>query len=320
MKNNKAISITGRRLNADDGVFEYCLQQPDGHAGSESWEPRSNLISFCPDIVAEADMRESRISLQQVEKWSRKRQRDEDSSGADSPKHYGILVSGANDCTGSDCETSNVFLVGLGERVVEYEDPHSYSGGRRKKKQSAHLNNNPACDHAIFLERRWREKHAVSFLHSYMGAVRHTPVVPFFELGTGYDDRHDAANVEIHSIFPSVFVNSGLVFDADAECDMTFCQQRLGDKHVCRPQPKTPTVDSQQQLGKGCQLVVRYFVSNDTLDRSPRGNSGVSCTGHSRDTPNRHKLYAMPLSVFRRHYPQILLDFLLRHSIVMESA
>ncbi|RNF10097.1 hypothetical protein TraAM80_01846 [Trypanosoma rangeli] len=302
MRDDNVISVTGRRINPDDGAVEYSVQWAGYDNVCDTWEPRCHLLACCAGLVGEVDAREETAALQRIASWAQrgegwKRARDASPVSEVDPPLYGIIVhSGAED--GAKSRGS---LVALGERVLA--DATSLDLNPTKKKRlQGQGEHDPACDPALQLEKCWREQHAVSFMHTCAVAARRTPAPMQFELGAGTDKCRDASKIKIYGIAPAALVRSGQMHDTVTSCGPPSGRSEAEHLHrQCNFDGALAHTAQTPLLGKREQLVVRYFLmkNNDGQEQTP---------------------LTMPLSVFRRYYPQLLLDFLLHHALVMESA
>ncbi|KEG06372.1 hypothetical protein DQ04_14351010 [Trypanosoma grayi] len=322
MRHYNVSGIGGRRVNPDDGAVEYCVQWEGYDRLCDTWEPRGNLVASCASLVAEVDARESGTALRRIATWAGSRvvpsKRARDASPAaessSSPPLHAIVVHRSNsNNSGGGGEAS---VVALGERVLTDVASRGLNPTKKKKPQGQQ-EHEPACDPALLLEKCWREQHAVSFMHTCASAVRRTPAALQFELGDASDACHDAGSIEIHGIAPAALVKSGQAYGV-----VTSFEPLIGSEEAenlrARCNFNSVLAHTTQELVRGQrdQFVVRYFLAEGNGCSSSSGGGGG---GGNEDWERNIKLYSMPLSVFRRFYPQLLLDYLLRHALVMES-
>ncbi|ESL06043.1 hypothetical protein TRSC58_06289 [Trypanosoma rangeli SC58] len=302
MRDYNVSGVTGRRINPDEGAVEYSVQWAGDDNVCDTWEPRCHLLACCAGPVGEVDAREEAAALQRIASWAQrsdgwKRARGATSASEVDPPLYGIIVhSGVED--GAKGGGS---LVALGERVLT--DATSLGLNPTKKKRlQGQGEHDPACDPALRLEKCWREQHAVSFMHTCAVAARRTPAPLQFELGACTDKCRDASRIKIYGIAPAALVRSGQMCDTGTSCGPSIGRAEVENpRHQCTFNSMLAHTAQTPLHGKREQLVVRYFLmkNNDGQEQTP---------------------LTMPLSVFRRYYPQLLLDFLLHHALVMESA
>ncbi|RNF26945.1 uncharacterized protein Tco025E_00811 [Trypanosoma conorhini] len=302
MRHYNVSSVTGRRVNPDEGAVEYSVRWSGYDSVCDTWEPRGNLLAYCAGPVGEVDAREATAALRRIASWANgteasKRARDATPAPEEAPPLHGIIVrSGAGDEA-----RGGASLVALGERVLADATSQGLNPTKKKRLQGQG-ERDPACDPALQLERCWQEQHAVSFMHTCAVSACRTPAPLQFELGTCTDKCRDASSIEIYGIAPAALVRSGQMYDTVTSCEPLI--GRAEAEHLrgqCKFNSALAHTTQTLLRGKREQLVVRYFLM---------GN----------DEGQEQTLLTMPLSVFRRYYPQLLLDFLLRHVLVMESA
>ncbi|KAF5220430.1 hypothetical protein ECC02_006498 [Trypanosoma cruzi] len=311
MRHGYVSGISGRRVNPDDGAVEYSVQWSGEDGVCDTWEPRCNLPASCAGPVSEVDAREETEALQRIASWAKRDGTFEDASDATppapdlTPPLHGIVVhssSNNNNNNGAGDEGRSLMsLVALGERVLADATSHGLNPTKKKRLQGQN-EHDPSCGPALLLEKCWREQHAVSFMHTCAISTCRTPAPQEFELGTCSDKCRDASSIEIYGIAPAALVRSGQVYDNAKNCDPLAGHaeaETLSGQCNLKSMPAHTTQSSVR--GKQEQLVVRYFIME---------NNGE----------NDQTLLTMPLCVFRRYYPQLLLDFLLRHALVMESS
>ncbi|KAH9597809.1 Chromo domain [Trypanosoma melophagium] len=315
MRQYNVREIHGRRVNPDDGTLEYCVRWDGYDSLCDTWEPRSNLAVSCAGPITDIDSHAHHTALQRIAVWANSRRATKhgrnDSNSSDKiddndnndeitntpPVHAIVVHTTSTDSSGNSGETS---LVGLGERVLTGGVSRGLNP-TKKKRAPGPQEYEPSCDPALLLEKRWREQHAISFMHNCTVATSRTPAALEFELGSGMDACHDASSIEIHGIAPAILVKSGQVYSDVASCAPLIGREEAEHLRTqCNFSPTLARTTQELIRGKRDRLVVRYFLGegDDEHDRT---------------------LYTMPLSVFRRFYPQLLLDYLLRHTLVMES-
>ncbi|CCW69790.1 unnamed protein product [Phytomonas sp. Hart1] len=195
------------------------------------------------------------------------------------------------------------------------------------------------CAPAQHLERAWKEKFAVSLMHSCMGCDAITKLQDNFASATSSaitrDERGRAGDLEILGIAPPEVTLSGHVYAKP----VTFIPwigeeeaERLRRESVAGYPALTATSqDLMRPHSEG--TVVRYAITENvsevrsrrmnakerSSDSSEAGAEGdcESKTG-TQKTPLR-VISSMPLSVFRVVFPQLLIDYLLEHSVVLQA-
>ncbi|EKF28380.1 hypothetical protein MOQ_007875 [Trypanosoma cruzi marinkellei] len=307
MRHGYLSGINGRRVNPDDGAVEYSVQWSGEDGVCDTWEPRCNLPASCTGPVSEVDAREETAALHRIASWAKRGGTSEDASDATppapdvTPPLHGIVVHSSNNNNGAGDEgRSLTSLVALGERVLA--DATSHGLNPKKKRLQNQNEHDPSYGPALLLEKCWREQHAVSFMHTCAISTCRTSAPQEFELGTGSDKCRDASSIEIYGIAPAALVRSGQMYGNVTNCDpLTGHAEAEPLFGQCKLNSMPAHTTQSSVRGKQEQLVVRYFIMEE--------NGG-----------NDQTLLTMPLCVFRRYYPQLLLDFLLRHALVMESS
>lgn len=304
MRHYNVNGVSARRVNFDDGAVEYRVQWEGYDALCDTWEPRPGLLPHCAAPLGETDAREHTATLRRVESWAEgrgalKRAREETPERGTPPPLCGILVHSRACGSGEEAEVTS--LVALGDQILA--DDISYGLNLpKKKKVPGRVGPGSVCDPALRLEKCWQDQHAVSFMHNCVSAACCAPAVSEFELGTCRDRCRDASSIEIHGIAPVALVKSGQAYDTATGCEPLIGREEAARlRSQCNFNPVLASTTQAFVRGKRDQLVVRYFLT-ETTDENDR------------------KLFTMPLSVFRHYYPQLLLDFLLRHALVMESS
>ncbi|ORC86363.1 uncharacterized protein TM35_000292450 [Trypanosoma theileri] len=310
MRHYNVREINGRRVNPDDGTLEYCVRWDGYDSLCDTWEPRSNLAVTCAGPITDIDTHAHHTALQRIALWANNRRAtkhgrndndnnnkndNDDDNTTDTPPLHGIVVH-----TGSSGNSEETSLVGLGEWVLTGGASRGLNP-TKKKKAPGPQEYEPSCDPALSLEKKWRDQHAISFMHTCAVATCRTPAALEFELGSGVDACHDASSIEIHGIAPAILVKSGQAYSSVASCTPLIGREEAEHlRSQCNFSPALARTTQELIRGKRDRLVVRYFIGEG-------------------DGEHDRTLYTMPLSVFRRFYPQLLLDYLLRHTLVMES-
>lgn len=305
----KVCSVNEPLSNPDDSALEYCIEaQSPVNRTTSTWELRSKLFPHAFAAVLDTDLRESETTQRELAEWTRKRCRNYEHQGDILRSQLGVLVSsGAANGKRSDADDGDdeAFLVGLGEWSLQ-ESSSQYLNSAKKKKCHRQLRCKDSYESALLLERQWSERHAVSLKHSCMKGAHPTPAAQNFELGCAKDLCRDASSVEIHSITPAASVVAAEKTRSVTACEPPTEQERKKNRGVASEHEGT------QNFAE--HLVVQYFIPDGSEAESGKSSNDTRGGACGRG------LYSMPLSVFRYHYPQLLLDFLLQHSVVMESS
>nr|CCC91563.1 conserved hypothetical protein [Trypanosoma congolense IL3000] len=317
-KYQKMYDIVARRLNPDEGTLEYCVQWDGDEGYNRAWESRSKLVPHALEAVVNTDKREGATSLRRIAAWAGKRQRSEEKACGTSSPQFGIVVhdnagasASGHASDGKGEGGSEMFLVGLGECVLSESSSRQLNPPKKRKDQN-HSNADAMYESALSLDRQWSEQHAVSFMHSCVSGVRYTPAETAFELGSVRDGCRDASSVEIYGIVP-------VVPAMDTKGESGASPGQSGSEGNMQRRGRAGGRSSEQKRNQpasrdgGSQLAVQYFIGNNRRAKS------VAWQSEGNVVPSTEQLNVMPLSVFRQHYPQLLLDFLLKHSVVLES-
>ncbi|KAK7196005.1 hypothetical protein NESM_000533800 [Novymonas esmeraldas] len=224
-----------------------------------------------------------------------------------------------------EAEEEGILLM-LGEVVLAEEASAALNRGAShlKKRKSAatsaavSLHTAPALE----VEKRWRDTHGQSLLHSIDAARTIVPFHPNFRLHRSDPATRQALALEaersshlrIISIAPPLATRSGAVFAEPVSLDSL-----VGEKDVeqlrLSVQLESPLLSGvAQELARPHveQMVVRYIVPEPTA-----AVAGGSAGPAAPLLPAQGRIACMPLSVFRVVFPQLLIDFLLENSLVL---
>ncbi|KAG5509351.1 hypothetical protein JKF63_06661 [Porcisia hertigi] len=219
-------------------------------------------------------------------------------------------------------------VIMLGEVVLaeEVSAVLNRSGGSQKKRKLPIASSapDPQTAPALHIERLWREVHGQSLLHSIEAAHSITPFHPHFRLHRcDSATRHAIAqevkrssNLRIISIAPPLTTHSGAVFGLPVTLNPL-----VGEKDVEQlrlgVQLESPLfVSAAEELVKPHveQMVVRYIVP----EAGPTTIGAPANIKAAESYPPVHgRVASMPLSVFRMVFPQLLIDYLLKNSVVL---
>ncbi|GET87039.1 hypothetical protein, conserved [Leishmania tarentolae] len=351
--------IIDRRINEDDGTIEYAVKW-EGFADEITWEKRHQLMENCAEAVQAVDQRCMDSTNEEIKRWhdgkwrcneenahdppplvgatteKRKRSRPVSPAAVKDPDQVEVLnglllraprgYSHDNDaCAVKHTEEEGTILL-LGEVVLAEEVSAilNDTGSSRKKRKTAtatthvSLHTAPALD----VEKRWRDMHGQSLLHSVEVAQSITPFYPNFRLhgcdpATRYAmelEMERSSHLRIIGIAPPHLTHSGAVFGAPVSLEPL-----VGEKDVEQlrqsVQSASPLFGSAaQELVKPHveQMVVRYIIP-EVMSATADGPDTPTIEG----LPAHSRIAAMPLSVFRVVFPQLLIDYLLKNSVVL---
>ncbi|CAC9467841.1 conserved hypothetical protein [Leishmania infantum JPCM5] len=354
-----AEEITDRRINEDDGAIEYAVKW-EGFAGEITWEKRHQLTENCAETVQAVDQRCMDATDEELERWRdgkwkrgakrahdspplvstaterRKRSRSVSPAAVEDLEQVEVLNGlllrpprgdSRNDdaCGAQHAEEEGTILM-LGEVVLAEEASAilNGTGGYRKKRKTATVSTAVALHTApaLDIEKRWRDMHGQSLLHSIEVARSVTPFHPHFRLH-GCDpatrcamalEVERSSHLRIISIAPPLMTHSGAVFGLPVALGPL-----VGEKDVEQlrqsVQLESPLFGSAaQELVKPHveQMVVRYIIPEVTP-----ATVDDPATPTTELFPAHGRIASMPLSVFRVVFPQLLIDYLLTNSVVL---
>lgn len=353
--------ITARRISDEDGTVEYAVQWK-GFPGGATWEKREQLAENCAEMVQVADQRCMDAVDAQLTRWRdahwcssagdgaargapsaprRKRSRSGTPAPVSGDAGQTEVLSGVllrpphRQSNGDACgvphraaEEGTVLLLGEVVLAEEAAAALNRSGSHHKKRRlpatgaAVALHTAPALE----LEKRWRETHGQTLLHSVEAAQSITPFHSSFRL-YGEDAAADArravaqelersSRLRIISIAPPSTTRSGAVYGAPVALDALVGERDVEQLHLS-VQLESPLLSgTAAELVKPHveQLVVRYVIP----DPAPAPTSNAASAAPVNDLfPASGRVTSMPLSVFRVAFPQLLIDYLLEHSVVL---
>ncbi|KAI5685262.1 hypothetical protein MNV84_01970 [Leishmania braziliensis] len=354
-----AAEISDRRINEEDGTIEYAVRW-EGFAGEITWEKRQQLTESYAEAVQVVDQRCMDSTDEELERWRDREWRCEAKRAHEQPSLVGattelrkrsrsVSPAAVKDlgqvevlsgillrpprrcshrgvaCAATHAEEEGTILM-LGEVVLAEEASTilNRTGGHQKKRKpttastAAALHTAPALE----IEKRWRDAHGQSLLHSIERAQSITPFYPSFRLHACDSATRCALTLEakrsshlrIISIAPPLMTHSGAVFGLPVALDPL-----VGEKDVeqlrLSVQLESPLFSSAaQELVKPHveQMVVRYIIPEEVP-----ATVGDPATPTTELFPVHGRIASMPLSVFRVVFPQLLIDYLLKNSVVL---
>lgn len=288
---------------------------------------------------------------------SRKRSRSP-SQDADSDVEVlaGVLVQGEETRTTAQTaasERASVLL--LGELIITEEAALALNRTTRRRTVTAEESTVELCAPAMQLEKQWRERFGLSLMHSCVASGAATSVKDAFATDASAAvmsvERAMAGTIEIIGLAPPEETISGSMY-AQPTSFVPWIGEDEAERLRRESVAEHPTLAaSAQELLRPQResMVVRYVVTEpvdphdgDNLDGAPCTAASAECLSSSSSfTGNppavegngvatqptervsaqrfRQTVTSMPLSVFRIAFPQLLLDFLLSHSVALEG-
>ncbi|CCW64045.1 unnamed protein product, partial [Phytomonas sp. EM1] len=263
-----------------------------------------------------------------------------DESSASAYQGGSLDMPMATVATGAD---SSIVLLGeliMTEQTASLLYTRKYTRNLATPRRRRRMEALKYCAPAQHLERVWREKLAVSLMHSCMGCDAITPVKDNFTVSKSSDttqkERVMAGDLEILGIAPPETTISGYIYAKPA----TFIPwigeeeaERLRRESVAGyPALIATSQDLLRPHNEGA--VVRYAITEkvpelalERISSEEESNdfSGTRTHGGNEDKTETQRIplrviSSMPLSVFRIVFPQLLIDYLLEHSVVLQAA
>ncbi|KAG5483131.1 hypothetical protein CUR178_04704 [Leishmania enriettii] len=348
--------ITDRRINEDDGTIEYAVKW-EGFAGEITWEKRQQLTENCAETVRVVDQRCMDATDEELGRWrdgewcrdakrtpcsppligattgQRKRSRSV-SPAAGKNSEQAEVVSGLLLCPrrgysrddavrAAEHVSEEGTILMLGEVVLSEEVSAmlNRAGGNPKKRRLATAAT-PHTAPALDVAKRWRDTHGQSLLHSIEVAQTITPFHPSFRLH-GRDpaarcamalEAERSSHLRIISIAPPLTTRSGSVFGLPVSLDSLVGKKDM-EQLLLSVQLESPLLgNAAQELAKPHveQMVVRYIIP----EAAPVP-AGSPVTTAAELLPVQGRVASMPLSVFRLVFPQLLIDYMLRNSVIL---
>jgi hypothetical protein len=225
-------------------------------------------------------------------------------------------------------EEEEAVVLMLGE-VVLAEDAAAAlncggSGHRKRRQQPAakaavSLNTAPARE----VERRWREMHGHSLLHSVEVSRHVTLFHEGFELRLQdaetqrlmAQEAAGSSHLRVVGIAPPHVTYSGAVFGAPVVLDGLVGEKDVEDMRLSVQLESPLYGGTAQEITKPRveQMVVRYMISETSSPTTTASGTSPLCEPCAMPG----YVASMPLSVFRLAFPQLLIDFLLENSVVL---
>ncbi|EPY28551.1 hypothetical protein STCU_05029 [Strigomonas culicis] len=314
----KVQDIIDRRVDPFTGAVEYLVRW-EGYADADNtWEPRQLLVECCADMVQSIDQQCMEKTDGVLARWrqctprfapkrgsSRKAKRPRGDTEVSAPPPtetlMGVLVRDG---------ATRAAAVMLGELILT-EGASRATKVRRRKAKINTSETATLCRPAVQLAKQWQASCADAVLREAAGLTA-TPAVGHFALqhpdaGVADGDASAARHIKILGIAPADACVSGQPY----VCPSTFvpwlgveATERLVQQSVAgRP---WLAQRAQDLVAPQCDMVVRFC---DTSHVSPT-------TEGTEDV----EVLAMPLTVFREAYPQLLIDYLLNNSMIMECS
>ncbi|KPA77159.1 hypothetical protein ABB37_07084 [Leptomonas pyrrhocoris] len=243
------------------------------------------------------------------------------------PQRTGVKneVGGEEDAQTST-EEATVLL--LGEVVLAEEASMALNkrGDHRKKphpnaaRAAWSLSTVPALE----VEKRWREAHGYSLLHSVDVSRHVTPFRNHFQLHLQSAEAQlvlaqeaaRSSHLRILSIAPPRTTYSGTVFSAPVTLEGLVGEKDVEEMRLSVQLESPLYGNAAQEIVKPHveQMVVRYKTTE-----SSTGSSSVAGGAPCSNEPCSASccVASMPLSVFRLAFPQLLIDYLLENSVVL---
>lgn len=325
--------LSDRRVRSQDGTVEYLVHWKGYDHSQDTWEPRRNLVEACADAVQVIDQQQMDLVDDAIARWrtsvnldttstttptsSRKRQRHSSEGDEGVEVLSGLLLRHHNGYTAAANTEGSVVM--LGEVVLSEEYAASLGHLRRRKHAPVAGGTKDLCAPASVLERWWREDFGISLMHSCVSSASCATAATEFYMDAPHllqMERHIARHMRIVGIAPPDATRSGSTYARPVSFVPWIGEEeaeRLRRESVA--DHPSLAANAQELLKAQRELMVVRYTMEEAVEE------GVVCDGGERGGQPRSSLVveSMPLSVFRVVFPQLLIDYLLAHSVVLEG-